>query len=63
MREPPQPSVELHEARFNEDEEYRELLEDKLERDRNSRTFLTAGLFVCAVGFTVAGFMTMRPSR
>ena len=59
----PEPSVDLHRARIGNDEEYRELLEQKLVRDQRWRVFLTGTLFTSGVALTVAAFMTMRPAR
>lgn len=59
----PQPSVELHEVTLGQDDQHRELLENKLRKDRNARTYLIAGLLTCSVVFVVAAFRSMRPSR
>ena len=59
----PQPSVALHEATVGQDDQHRELLENRLRKDRRVRTYLIAGLLTFSVVFTVAGFRSMRPSR
>ncbi len=59
----PQPTVALHEATLGQDDQHREVLENKLQKDRRLRTYLVAGLLTCTVVFTVAAFRTMRPSR
>jgi hypothetical protein len=61
--EPPQPGIELHQARVQGDEEYRELLEDELRQHRLWRNVLIGALFTCGVLFTVVGFLAMQPAR
>jgi uncharacterized membrane protein HdeD (DUF308 family) len=61
--ERPQPSIELHQARVQGDEEYRELLEDELQQRRLWRNVLIGALFTCGVLFAAAGFLAMQPAR
>ncbi len=62
VRERPQPSVELHRARVEDDEPSRVRLEQQLERRRLERTFLVVSLLGMAVILAAAGFVTMRPA-
>ena len=59
----PQPSIELHQARVQGDEQYRELLEDQLRRRQLWRNTSIGSLFTCGVLFTVVGFLAMKPAR
>jgi len=61
--DPPQPGMELHRARVEGDEQYRDLLEDQLERRQLRRNILICALFACSVLFPAAGFLAMQPSR
>jgi hypothetical protein len=58
----PEPGIELHRARIGDDEEYRELLEERLERRKFRRFVSISALF--GTGITSAGvaFLAMRPS-
>lgn len=58
----PQPGVELHEATIGQNDQQREMLENRLRRDRRTRTYLISGLLTCSVVFTVAAFRSMRPA-
>ena len=58
----PQPSVELHRARVEADERYREALEEQLENRRLRRRLLIGSLFGMAVILAVVAFVAMRPS-
>lgn len=59
----PQPDMELHRARIGNDEEYTEMLEEKLEARRLKHKVMIGSLFGLAVLAAVAGYMTMRPSH
>ncbi|MBL7039653.1 MAG: hypothetical protein ISR77_13540 [Pirellulaceae bacterium] len=59
--ESPQPGIELHRARVEDDEQYRDLLEQQLDRRRLQRKVLIGSLFGMAVIMAVAGFVAMRP--
>ena len=59
--ESPQPGVELHRARVENDEQYRDLLEQQLERRRLQRKVLIGSLFGMAVILAAAAFSAMRP--
>ncbi len=58
----PEPSMKLHQARVEGDEDYRKVLEEDLEKRRVFRTILITGLFVSTGLFTVAAFLTMSRS-
>ena len=58
----PQPSVELHRARVEADEPYRDALEEQLDRRRLQRKLLIGSLFGMAVIMAATGFLAMRPS-
>ncbi len=60
--ESPQPGIELHRARMEEDEQYRDLLEHQLKRRRLQRKVLIGSLFGMAVIMAVSGYVAMRPS-
>lgn len=59
----PQPTVELHQATLDQDDQHREILENKLQKSRHVRKYLIGGLLTCSVVFTVAAFRTMRPTQ
>jgi hypothetical protein len=59
--EPPQPSVELHRARVEADEQYRDALEEQLQRRRLQRKILIGSLFALAVIMAAVAFVAMRP--
>lgn len=59
----PQPSVQLHEATLGQDDQHREVLENKLQKDRRIRTYLIAGLLTCSVVFVAGAFRAMRPAQ
>jgi len=59
--ESPQPGIELHRARVEKDEQYRDLLEQQLERRRLQRKVLIGSLFGMAVIAAAAAFVAMRP--
>ena len=59
----PQPGVELHRARVQDDEQYRDLLEQRLERRRLQRKVLTGSLFGMAIILPIVAFIVMRPAR
>ncbi len=61
--EPPQASLELHEARVEGDEQYQDVLEEQLLRRQRRRKFLVTSLFISGGIFTVAAFLTMRPAH
>ena len=61
--DPPEPSMKLHRARVEGDEDYGKLLETDLQRRQWARKALIAGLYGGAVVFTVAAFWTMNPAR
>jgi len=58
--ESPQPGIELHRARVENDEQYRDLLEQQLQRRRLQRKVLIGSLFGMAV-IAAAAFVVMRP--
>ena len=60
--ESPQPGIELHRARVENDEQYGDLLERQLERRRLQRKVLIGSLFGLAVVLAAAAFSAMRPS-
>ena len=60
--ESPQPGIELHRARVSSDEQYRDLLEQKLDRRRMQRKILIGSLFATAVIAAATGYVAMRPS-
>ena len=60
--ESPQPGIELHRARVENDEQYRDLLQQQLDRRRLQRKVLIGSLFGMAVIVAAAGFVVMRPS-
>ena len=61
--DPPQPGMELHRARVEGDDQYRDLLEDQLERRQLWRNTLIGALFACSLLFPAAGFLAMQPTR
>jgi len=60
--EQPQPSVELHRARVEDDEPYRDLLEAQLARRRLQRKLLIGSLFGTALIAAAVALTAMRPS-
>ncbi|MBN2476404.1 MAG: hypothetical protein JXB62_17455 [Pirellulales bacterium] len=60
--EAPEADVELHRARVSGDEPYVDVLEAQLRRRQWERRLLLGALFAGGVVFTVAAFLTMRPS-
>ena len=60
---PPEPGMELHRARVEGAEEYRELLEERLEKRRIARYLVIGGLFGSAALLIAAAFATMGRSR
>lgn len=60
--EKPQPSVELHRATAQADEEYRDLLESQLERRRLQQRVMIGSFFGLAVVFAAIAYVSMRPS-
>lgn len=60
--EQPQPSAELHRARVEADEQYRDALEEQLDRRRRQRWLLIVCLFGLAVIMAVVAFVVMRPA-
>ena len=61
--EPPEAGTDLHRARVEGDEQSREVLEDKLQKDQHLRNFLIGTLFVSGVLSTFAAFFAMRPTH
>ncbi len=59
--ESPQPGIELHRARVEDDEQYRDLLEQQLDRRRLQRKVLIGSLFGMAVIMAVSAYVVMRP--
>ena len=59
--EGPQPSVELHRATANADDDYRKVLEEQLRHDRFKRMVTIATLFGMSVVMTATGFVAMKP--
>ena len=59
--ESPQPGIELHRARVEDDEQYRDLLEQQLQRRRLQRKVLIGSLLGMAVILAAAAFSAMRP--
>ena len=59
--EQPQPGVELHRARVENDEQYRDLLQQQLERRRLQRKVVIGSLFGMAVIAAATAFVAMRP--
>lgn len=60
--EAPQPSIELHRARLGDDDQYRDLLEQRLEHQRLQRKVLVGSLFGLAVVMGALGYLAMRPA-
>ncbi len=61
--EAPRPSVELHRANASGDEQYRDVLEAELDRERRKRKILLAALFVGSAVFLAMAFLTMQPAE
>ena len=59
----PEVNMELHRARIDGEEQYRQLLEDRLEQRQLSHKLLIGGCFVSAALFTVGAFVAMSPPR
>ena len=59
---PPEVGIELHRARVEGEEDYQELLEGSLERERGKRTWTIVALFASSVILTAAGFLTQSGS-
>jgi len=59
--ESPQPGINLHRARVENDEQYRDLLEHQLEQRRLQRKILIGSLFGMAVIVGATAFVVMRP--
>ena len=59
--DPPEASVELHQARTIGDEQYSDLLEAQLARRQWAHIIVVGCLFASSVAFTLAAFWTMRP--
>jgi len=57
----PEPSVELHRATAAADDDYREVLEDQLRRDRFKRTVLIVTMFGMAIVMAATAFVAMKP--
>jgi hypothetical protein len=57
----PEPSVELHRATAAADDDYREVLEDQLRRDRFKRTVMIVTMFGMAIVMAATGFVAMKP--
>jgi len=60
--EQPQPSVELHRARVEADDAYRDALEEQLAHRRRQRWILIISLFGLALILAVVAFVAMRPA-
>lgn len=60
---PPEANVDLHRARINDDQEYRDLLEAQLYRRQVVRKTLIGCLFAGSAILAVAAFLTMRPAE
>jgi hypothetical protein len=58
----PQPGIEWHRARLGDDEQYRDLLEERWERRRLKHWLLIGSLFGTAVIAACLAYMSMRPS-
>ena len=58
----PEATTELHRARIDTDEEYREVLEEQLRKRQLSRNILIGALFVTGGVSILAAFWTMRPA-
>ena len=59
----PEVNMELHRARIDGEEQYRQLLEERLGRRQLSHKLLIGGCFVSAALFTVGAFAAMSPSH
>ncbi|MCH7918488.1 MAG: hypothetical protein IIC50_10935 [Planctomycetes bacterium] len=59
----PEVNMELHRARIDGEEQYRQLLEERLGRRQLSHKLLIGGCFVSAALFTVGAFAAMSPSQ
>lgn len=60
--ESPQPGIELHRARVEDDEQYRDVLQRELDRRRLRRKLLIGSLFGLAVIAAAGAFSAMRPA-
>ena len=60
--EPPQASVELHRARVNGNDQYRDVLEAQLQRRQWGRKTLVGCLFAGSGLMVIVAFLTMAPS-
>lgn len=56
----PEVGIELHRARVGDDDKYRLLLEEQLERERRQRQYLIATLVTSGLLFTAVAFLSMR---
>ena len=61
-REKPQAGIELHRARVEADEQYRDVLEKKLERRQLQRKILIGSLFGLAIIMAIVSYVSMRPA-
>jgi len=60
--EPPDPSIQLHEALVRGDERTSEVLEAQLEWKRTKRKLQLTAFFAGSVLLTVTGFLSIAPS-
>lgn len=58
----PEPNLELHISRMNENQEHQQTLENKLKRSRWVHSALIGGLFTSGILFAGAAFMTLSTS-
>ena len=61
--DPPEISVELHQALTTGDKQYSDALEAQLARRQWARKVLLGSLFAASAAFTLAAFRIMRPSN
>ncbi len=61
--DPPQPTVEMHRAGAEGDEQYYEALEEQLRHRQLRRTVLLVCLFTGSGIMVVTAFLTMRPTK
>jgi hypothetical protein len=60
--EPPPEPMELHQARVSGDDEYRDVLEGNVARQRLARKLLVGSLFGFSALMVVLAFLSMGPS-
>ena len=59
---PPEPGMAWHQARLQDNEDYRKRVEEEFEQEQLRRKVLIGILFGAGGLFTISGFVTMRPT-